>query len=1101
MKEKPTILPARWKLDSSTFRSLLFVFALLFSPALVLAQQAISGKVSNPEGEGLAGATILVKGTQNGTLTGSDGSYSISANSGDVLMVRYIGSRTQEVAVGVNTTINITLVPDVTTLEEVVVTGYSSERKKDLLGAVGILKMDNVRDVANPNALQSVQGRMAGVFVSTGGDPGQGSSVRIRGISTLGNNDPLYIVDGVPVQPFQTNENGAANTNWGLSWLNPNDIASIQVLKDASSASIYGSRASNGVVIITTKQPDKSGKPSITFNARYSVENWNDFDELSNSRERAILEWQGAVNDGTNPDATGIYTYEWHLDPSLGSGIQGTGVPVLDRIIYPEWLDEADQLRPSGHPNSIYGGNIEEGTNYWDEVSQTGIVQNYDLSFSQGNQRGGVQFAMNYFDQKGVVINTNYERISLRLNSNYSFMDGRVTIGENLNVTKGERQWLDVGFGGDPANGPYRYKSILPVRTEDGRFSGPPGGGFSDRDNPVALSADNQDDRINNVKIFGNVFANIEIIEGLNFRTTFGVDYDQIFSKDIFRTYSRGFLGNSTAELGMRQQHQSNWVFNNTLTYNKVFGNHNLTLLGGTEAVKNSVNIFAANAKDFALETPEYFQLSAAAGERTSSGSSTGFSLFSYFGKLNYSYADKYLASFTIRRDGSSRFGINNRFAVFPAASLGWRLSDEAFIEGIGNGVFSNLKLRAAWGQTGNQDIRNDARFNLYQAVYAPQSNILPWDNGCAQVVCPDAATSYDIGNNNTGILPSGFLATQTGNDNLKWETQTEINLGIDFGLWEEKLSGSFEVYKKETEDILIQPTAIAAFGDGASRFANGADMETKGWEFSLQYNSESKGDLFYTVGVNLSHYDAIITGLPEDLWTSYPGNAEQNIIGQAPNALFGYRTSGIFQNAEEVAAHADQTGKRVGALRFVDTDGNGVVNALDQEYMGANGVPGMEFGINAQVYWRSFDFSIFTWGMLGRDVTPDVTRMENGSLINGENGGAAQLDAWTPTNTGSFIPAASNSLNPFGFSLDYNVRNGSFLSLRQASLGYAVSQTAFGGIFSNLRVYATGENLGWIVDRKGPDQYPQTGWSIEPRTGIVYPKPMRFSMGVTAGF
>lgn len=1077
----------------------LFSFVFLFVITFAFSQRELKGTITDAEsGEPLIGASVLVKGTSSGTITDLDGNYTLTVNDGDVLVVSYTGYNEQEIIVSAGlTNLPIALASGVT-IDEIVVTGYAVEKKKDLLGAVAVLDLDEVQDVANPNVLQSMQGRVAGVFVDLSGDPGQGARVRIRGNSTLGNNDALYIVDGVPIQPFQSNEFGAGTSNWGLSWLNPNDIESIQVLKDASAASIYGSRASNGVVIITTKQPGKSsGK--IELNVRTSVESWNDFDELTNSRERAIIEWQGAVNDGSDPDATGIYNYIWRYDPSLGPGIQGNGVPVLEQIIYPEWLDEADQLRPAGHPNSIYGGNIEEGTNYWDEISQMGIVQNYDLSFSQGGERGGVQFAANYFDQRGTVINTNYNRVGLRMNSNYKFFNGKVTIGENINVTRGLRQWLDTGFGGTSEQGPYRYKSILPVRTEDGRFSGPPGGGFSDRDNPVALSEDNKDDRIHNTKVFGNVYANVEVFPDLTFRTSFGIDYDNIFTKDIFRTYSRGFLANSTAELAQRQAHRTNWVFNNTLTYAKTLGLSTLTVLAGTEAVKNDVTFFAANAKEFAQETVEYFQLSAASGERTSTGSSTGFSLFSYFGKLNYSFNERYLTSFTIRRDGSSRFGTQNRFAVFPAASVGWRLSEENFLKDVN--WISNLKVRAAWGQTGNQDILNDARFALYQAVYAPQSNILPWGGGCAETVCPDAATSYDIGNNDTGILPSGFLATQTGNDELKWETTTELNFGLDFGFQNDRITGTFEVFQKETTDILIQPTAIGAFGDGARRFANGADMETTGWELGLQYNSQARGDWGYSVGLNMSSYDAIITALPEDLWSSYPGNAEQNIIGQAPNALFGYRTSGIFQNQTEVDAHADQVGKRVGALRFVDLNGDGVINALDQQYEGANAVADVEFGINIQVYWKNFDFSLFTWGALGREVTPDVFRMELGSLDNGENGGVAQLDAWSFTNTGSYIPAVSNSLRPFGFSLDYNVRNGNFFSFRQVTLGYTLPADKLDKVFSSFRVYFSGENLGWIVDRNGSNQYPQTGWSIENTVGGRYPKPQRFSIGLNAGF
>lgn len=346
---------------------LFFVFAFLLFSQFAFGQRTITGTVTDAEdGESMVGLTILVKGTSKGTLTNDEGRFSIDVPSdATTLVFSYIGYTEQEVSIVDVSTVNISMISGGVSIDEVIVTGYSSERKKDLIGAVGILKIDEIADVANPNLLQSMQGRVAGVNVNLSGNPGQGARVQIRGVSTLGKlNDPLYIVDGVPLQSYITNENGSDQPqSWGLAWLNPNDIESAQILKDASSASIYGSRASNGVVIITTKQPKKN-TARIDFNVRTSVENWKDFDDLTNSRERAMIEWQGAVNDGADPNSTGVYTYEWHLDPSMGPGIQGNGIPVLDKIIYPEWLDEADQLRPSGHPNSIYGGDIEEGTDY-----------------------------------------------------------------------------------------------------------------------------------------------------------------------------------------------------------------------------------------------------------------------------------------------------------------------------------------------------------------------------------------------------------------------------------------------------------------------------------------------------------------------------------------------------------------------------------------------------------------------------------------------------------------------------------------------------------------------------------------------------------------
>jgi len=1060
----------------------------------------IEGRVTDEYGEGLPGVNVLIKGTSTGVVTDINGDYIINVpDNVETLVFSFVGFITQEIDVNGRSSIMVTLVEDVTGLDEIVVVGYNSERKKDVLGAVSTIDMKEIEQNTNPNILQVIQGRMAGVFIDQDGDPGQGASVRIRGNNTLGNNDPLYIIDGVPQKPFQSNENGAASINWGLGWLNPNDIESVQVLKDASSSSIYGSRASNGVVIITTKQP-KNQAARIEVNARFGVEIWNDYDDMLDSRGQAMLQWQAAVNDGTDPDNNGIYTYQWHLDPSLGPGIQGNGVPVLDEINYPEWLDESDMLRPAGHPNSIYGGNIERGTDWFEELTQTGIIQNYDISFSQGSESGGVQVSLSLMDQKGVVINTDYSRLSSRINSNYKFFDNRLTIGENLSITKGERQWMDSQIGGTQLSGGFNMKPVLPVYTEDGRFAGNPGAGFSDRDNPVAKAFDNRDDRIYDLKVFGNIYLDLKIIEGLNFKTTLGIDYDNIYSRDLFRTYERGFLSNRTAELTEQQTHQINWVFNNTLTYTKSLNNHNFTILAGTEAVKNTFKVLAGNGREFALETNEYFQLNAASGAKTSSGFSTGFQLFSIFGKANYSFQDKYLASVTVRRDGSSRFGSENQFAFFPAFSMGWRIGDEEFMSSIN--WLSDLKVRVGWGQTGNQDIENDARFGLYDALYAEPNVLNPWNSSGYG----NNSTSYDIGNVNTGLLPSGFYNVQAANQALKWESTTEINYGIDFGFLGNRFLGSFEFFNKKTDGILIQPVAIGAQGDGSSRWVNGADMETTGWESTIEYVSEITDGLNYSIRANFSHYNDEITFLPEELFASYPGNEEQNILGHSPFALFGYRTDGIFQNQNEVDAHADQVNKAVGQLRIKDLNGDGVINALDQEYQGVNARPNIEYGITGRVSYKNFDLSLFFWGMADRKSSDGgIDRRETASCgtCQGENSGDLALTAWTPTNTGSRIPAVSNSIRPIGFS-DFNIRNSSFLALKQATLAYTFSGALVNNSFlTNFRIYFTADNLFWITDSKGNDQWTAPKWQVAntPFSNSLYPKTPRYTLGLTMGF
>ncbi len=1100
---------------------ILLAVLLLLSPIWAYGQaRTVSGKLTDENGSPLPGVNIIVKGTTTGTLSDIDGNYRLEVEEGAILVYTYIGYEGQEIALGAQSVVDLAMTVEVSQLEELVVTGYSVERKKDLLGAVSVVDMEMQKDVTYPNVLARLQGRIPGVTVNLNPAPGQGANVLIRGRSTLGTNDPLYIVDGVPISPFATFDQGQEVKLHDLSWLNPSDVESIQVLKDASAATIYGSRANNGVVIITTKQA-VAQKTEVTVRATFGVENWgpNAYDEVLTSEGRATILWQKAVNDGADPNIIGMpYQYQWHLDPGLGVGFQGTGVPVLDQIIYPDWLDQtAQQLRPAGHPQSVWTGtefgapNIETGTDWWEQITQTGIVQDYDVSLSTGGNRGGARFSMNYFNHKGVGIGSDYNRISIRLNSHYKFANDKVTVGQNIAFVNSESLWIPetTQGGGSLIVRGIRQNSIMPVFTEDGKLTGTPGAGFSLRTNPLADVEDNKDDRIHEVKVLGNVYLDWQIIEGLSFRTNLGADYDNIFSRDILRSYQRGAIGIPVPELTEIQTHRTNWVWNNTLTYSKTINDHTFTVLAGTEAIENFITRFGANGKEFALETNDYFQLDAASGSRTSFGNSQGFSLYSFFGKVNYSFQDKYLVSATVRRDGSSRFGSENRYAVFPAASVGWRIVNEDFMSGLS--WLSDLKLRVAYGQTGNQNIEDNARFGLYEALYADQSIMLPWDVAFFGTV-PNA-TSYDIGNNNTGLLPSGFLATQTENQDLKWETQTEINIGLDFGFIDDRLVGSFEFYNKETDDILIQKVAIDALGDGSARFVNGATMETNGWEAFLEYR-QLTGDWQYTISTNLSHFQDKITVLPEGLFSSFPGNQEQNILGHSPDAFFAYTTDGIFQNQGEVDGHATQAGAKVGALRFKDLNGDGVIDALDQEFHGTNGLAKVQYGINGQVSYRDFDLTLFFWGMAGRKKNDAyVPRREYADVqLIEENFGALNLDAWNFTNTDTHIPAQtldatnfrSSGLNRQEPGSSYTWRNGNYFTLRQVTLGYAIPWS----VVSALRVYISGENLFYITGGKGQDKWTAPGWQVEndgrhalTNRFAIYPKVPRYTLGLNVTF
>ncbi len=1094
---------------------ILLAILLLLSPILAYGQaRSLTGKITDDAGIPLAGVNIIVKGTNVGTLTDIDGNYRIDVEEGAVLVFTYIGYEAQELTPGAQSVLDLSMAIEIAQLQELVVTGYSVERKRDLLGAVGVADMEAIKDVSYPSVLQSMVGRLAGLNVDQSGIPGQGAKVNIRGVTTLGNNEPLYIIDGVPIQSFETigTQTGMAERInqppvLDLSWLNPADIESFQILKDGASASIYGSRASNGVVIITTKQAAK-GKAEVSVNARFGIEHVHYRAEDFNSEQEATAGWQASVNDGTDPDAASDYfTYQWHFDPSLGPGIQGNGVPVLDQINYVDFLDDGSNgqlLRIAGHPQSVHGGDINVGTDWQDVAYESGIVQNYDVNFSQGGEKGGVRLSLNYFDHDGVLIGNQFQRLGVRLNSNYNFASDKVTVGQNLAVTKGERQWGVFTGLGPPA--------ILPPYTEDGLISGPPPG-FTRHDNPLGTVDNDKWDRTHNTKVFGNVYLDWAIIEGLSFRTSVGIDYDNVFIRDIYPTFERGIARNGTGELTQSQLHQTNLLWNNTLTYTKTINQHSFTVLGGTEYIDNFVTDFTASGKEFALSTNDYFQLDAASGERSSAGGSSGFALFSYFGKANYIFADKYLASFTIRRDGSSRFGTDNRYAVFPAASVGWRIGAEDFMSGLG--WLSDLKIRAAYGQTGNQDILNEARFRLYRAVYAPPSNFTPWGAGCTQTFCDDAGTAYDIANNNGGLLPSGFISAQTENTQLKWETTTEINVGLDFGIMDDRLTGAFEFFQKKTEDILIQQTQPGTFGDGFVLWSNGADMETTGWEFTLGYNSQSAGDWNYSINVNGSHYRDEITSLPEDLWGSYPGNSEQNIVGQSPRQLFGFVTAGILQNQNEVDAAPQYPGIRIGQFNYEDLNNDGEINSLDQKYQEPNGQPSIQYGINGLVSWKNFDVALQFWGMQGRTV--------GWAFWGGGGRDKEALDAWTTVNTDTHVPARSRSgagvqSQAGGDSWDF--RSGNFFNFRQFTLGYGLPQAVIGNVnwLSNLRVYFTLDNIFYLYKKNGEDRFPSEPWILD-QQGFTHgggtdasgrgqgnfetrsPKPLTFSLGLNVGF
>ena len=553
-------------------------------------------------------------------------------------------------------------------------------------------------------------------------------------------------------------------------------------------------------------------------------------------------------------------------------------------------------------------------------------------------------------------------------------------------------------------------------------------------------------------------------------------------------TYVSGFMSESTNRLDNSANYGGNWILSNTLSYNFELGKNVVDVMGGQEMMKYSFNAISAGRDVFASEDPDYMYLDAGESNKRNAGSATAYSLLSYFGKINYSFDNRYLISATVRYDGSSRFGANNRYGTFPAFSFGWRLSEESFFKAAFPYV-SDLKLRYGWGQTGNQEIGDFASPALYQALYGTDPT---WDS--------DHGTAYDISGTGTGDLLSGYRRTQQMNADLKWETTTQNNIGLDFGFINQKFSGSLDYFTKSTKDILINPPYIATIGEGGSRWVNGATLDNKGFEFILSYNDKI-GDVGLSVTGNISSYKNKVVKLPEDVINSYAGNGnDQTILGRPLNSMFGYVAEGIFQNQSEVDAHVEQTGKGVGRIRFKDVNKDGKINDEDRTWLGVAD-PDFIYGLNVAVNWKNFDFSMFWNGLVGYNVNNEVKRYTDFiSFFGGHNYGKRTLDAWTPQNSSSTIPALSlNDNNYESRYSSYFIENASYLKLANMEIGYTIPEHLLKSVYmKNARIYVMGQNLLTVKKTWGDDAF--TG--VDPETpNLSYPIPFSVTFGVNVTF
>ena len=1024
----------------------LLVALFLLCTSFLNAQ--VTGTVLDADtGDPLIGASILIKGTTSGVVTDFDGAYSIDAEPGSTLVVSYTGYGTREVPVEGESVVDVLLTSG-ELLEEVVVTGYTAQSKRDITGAVATVDSEELLAVPATTFAQQLQGRASGITVVNDATPGGGATIRIRGYGTVGNNSPLYVIDGVPTR----NQNN----------LNPNDIESLQVLKDASAASIYGSRAANGVVIITTKK-GKLGKPTISYDSYYGLQNAADDIEVLNARELGEYLYLADLYAGKDP-AHGQYDFGPNGEVSIPT------------YVFPSGAETANEDEYSLTPDNINAITRSADTYWWGEVTRPNApIQNHQLSATGATENARYAFSINYFDQEAITRFVSYERMSLRANTQFSAINDRVRIGENFTMSFGNRKG---GFSNNEeqnaVSGSYKHHPLLPIYDVAGNFAGSRGANLGNNFNPYAILARDQDDRNYNLRAFGNVYAEVDILSDLTFKTSFGLDANTTRIRNIGRPQPEYVEGNFINSLNIGESYEYEWVWTNTLSYATDIGSdHQLSGLAGVEAIDGFGESSNASRQRFPSEDIaiiSYLNL----GDLTTAGNSGGtfkdFSLFSVFAQANYAFRDRYLVQLIGRYDQSSRFLTASNAAFFPSVSLGWRISDEPFFAGL-DGVFSELKLRYGWGQTGNQEIGDYNGFTTYR------SNIF------------NAGYPID-GDPSTPTI--GFDAASFGNADAQWETTTSNNLGFDASLFGNRLDAELDLWTRTTTDVLLQVPITFSAGDATPPAFNVGEISNRGIDLALSWNGGA-GNFYYSIGGNFSTYRNEVVALndPEARIFGFGSRVPSMTVTQAGfpiSSFFGFETDGIFQSQEEVDNYpAYGSYNAPGKFRFVDVNGDGEISDADRTIIG-NPHPDFTYGLNITLGYGNFELNIFGNGSEGNDVFNYTRFFADFNTFQGNRSRRALFDAWQPTNPTApreeWVAANPGATSPIMDANDqissqvssYLIEDGSFFRIRNIQLTYSLPGELGNRLgLSRAQVYLQGQNLVTLTGYNGLNPEIQT--------------------------
>ena len=1001
----------------NNLKSILFLTFIVFCFNQSFAQETeITGTVTTVTGEPIPFANILIKGTSQGTSADFDGIYSISAASDQILVFSYVGFKTLEVPVGDQKVVDVQLQEDVATLDEIVVVGYGTQDKKDLTSAISVVKSDQIQKRQTTTVAESLQGLATGVNVRGGGQPGQEAKIEIRGLKNLQNANPLYVIDGLVT---------TANRDF-----NPNDIESIQILKDAAAAAIYGSRAANGVIIITTKK-GKQGPLQVSVSSKWSVTEVPRYD-LAGQEEFVRLNNMAYDN---------------------------AGIPRQDL-------------------------NLDVNTDWQEEVFRTGLIQDQNVSFSGGGENSSYFMSGNYFGNKGTVIGTKFDRVSFRVNS--SGTKGIFSIGENLALSNSKNNEIGgpEALRGNPFIDVVRLFPTIPVYDEDnpgGYGYGKSGVANTFAANPVAIS-NLIDQSIQNFRIRGNVWAELNPFPFLKYRASFG--YETSFDNFKYLRKEGSWTLNQPYEASFTNQNRAQSqtkLLENTLTFTHDFGKHGLTVLAGTTYQKDSYEQINGLKRNLLVNpnTGEYFDVLDLGDQAQVGGFRNEASLLSYLGRLEYNYDDRYLLNAVFRRDGSSRFSDANKWSNFPSLSLAWRLSNESFfnIESI-----SDLKLRASYGELGSGNIGNyeyQGFINTFGAIVL----------GTGQNLTPSATQ------------------VRLANSELQWETLKQTNLGLDLALFKNKLQITADYFIAKTENVLFGfPILLSTGNDGGNPIANAATVENKGFELNIAYNKVINNDLSFNASLNFTKLNNKLVKLGNGLNESIQGNTITRAGGPV-GMWYVLQTDGLFQSQDEINNYTNSEGEVIqpgavpGDIRFVDFNDDGEITNEDKSIV-ASPWPDFEMGFNAGVTYKDFDFSMNWIGSFGATVYNGYRSIVD--RFDDDSNYRAGVQPWTPENPNTDFPriVKGTTLNSRADS-DRWLEDGSFARLKYIGLGYSLPQNTLENIgFSKVRLSLSAQNIITITGYEGLD--PEFSNSNIFQRGVdlgSYPNVQTYSLGVEFGF